>query len=676
MHDEHGSSTPDPDDNTDQSIHAAIRPNRRSILAAMGTGAIAAATGPVVSAPPAAASVRPASASPVAAGVPATAVPPAAEVISELPLVGGEEFPIGLWWPPPPFETTLERYQEIKDAGFTYTHSNNYLFADAHIQRYALSIAEQVGLQLVVDDPTIRWLRSDFDITSAGGDFTLTPAQASTKTRQVLDLYRPRSYWSIQDGRLLQNGGTSAGSIGLSREGGDWSDYAFAFDVAPRQTGGGGSYAQSGWAFRAKDQQNAYVWLLSNFRYTSQGAPGYLAKALFVNGNPVWVRPVPLDFAVTAGTSYHVELTVSGDTFTTSINGQLVDTTTDSTYRKGRVGFREAGTTSSLYDNVKVTAPDGTILLADDFSGDLGKWNAPSAGGYRSFVGIDVYDEPSANKFETLGQLVEIIRALDPKALPYINLFPTTDPNYVRQFVDIVKPVLISFDRYPLLTNGRDDANYFLNWKIVRDAGLAANLPTWIFIQTLSYANHREPTASEILWQINVSLAYGAKGIQYFTYWTPDPARGEGFGPALITVDGERTVRYDSAKEINNGWLAPVGRELKPLVSESVTHANESPLPAGAAGWTADEYVRAVQGDPLILGRFRDTDPSAGTRWLLLANRAHFKRCKGLVDLNASTVREVARFDPASQSYAPQKGPRLSVDLEPGAAVLYRLRTR
>lgn len=636
---------------------AGLTVNRRTLLGTAGAAALGAAAPGF-----AAAKGR-------APALPATAVDS-----SRLPLVGGDEFPIGIWWPPPPFQTTSERYQELADAGFTFIITGNYLFADVHIQRHALRLADEVGLKVLADDDTMRWITHEFEVSDDGGDFTLTSAEATAKIRTVLNQYQPSSFWHLQDGHLLHDGGTGAGSIGLSRTGADWADYAFAFDVAPRQTGGGGTFAQSGWAFRATDERNAYVWMLSNFEYTDDGAPGYLAKALFVDGSPVWVRPVPLDFPVTADTWYHVETTLSGDTITTSIDGQVVDVTTDSTHQHGKVGFREAGTTSSLYDNVVVTAPDGANLLADDFSAGLELWDPPRAGGYASFAGLDHYDEPAPAKFQTLARTVQINRELSPETLPYINLFPTTDPNYVRQFVDIVKPAVISFDRYPLLIDG-DDPNFFLNWKIIRTEGLRADLPTWCFIQTLAYSGHREPTAAELLWQVNISLAYGAKGIQYFTYWTPDPARGEGFGPALITTDGQRTERYDASKDINTTWLSRVGKQLKPLVSEWVTHANDSPLPAGASEFTPDEYVRSVDGGPVVLGLFR-TREASNQRWLLVANRAHSQSTSVRLRTNQPAVTEVARFDPATETYVAEAGARVSVDLEPGAAVLLRLGRR
>ena len=266
-----------------------------------------------------------------------------------------------------------------------------------------------------------------------------------------------------------------------------------------------------------------------------------------------------------------------------------------------------------------------------------------------------------------------ISRELAPGLLPYINLFPSDDPAYYRDFVDVVKPSLISFDRYPLLSEGREDANYFHNWAIVRDAALHGDIPSWVFIQTLAYNNHREPTAAELLWQVNISLAYGAKGIQYFTYWTPEAARGEGFGPALITVDGRRTPRYAAAQKINTTWLHQVGRELKPLVSESVAHANETPLPNGAVGFTPDQpghpaspvarsssapSARATPPPP-IAGCWSPTAPTAPAP--APSSRRASRRSR------PSALR--ARTRPTR----PSRSAPVPFDLAPGAATLVKL---
>lgn len=315
---------------------------------------------------------------------------------------------------------------------------------------------------------------------------------------------------------------------------------------------------------------------------------------------------------------------------------------------------------------MSITTADARKLAGDA----LGRYR-----GFGSFAGFSLGDEPPAARFPALAKAFAVAREVAPDHVHYSNLVPGEGEGYrsfVRQFVDTVRPPMLSFDRYPLLASG-EDAQYFHNWAIIRSEGLRANIPTWTFVQSVEYNNHRFPTQAELLWQINTSLAYGCKGIQYFTYWQPDPARGEGFGRALTTLDGTLTPLYTAAKTINTTWLSQVGVELKPLVSELAVHANETP-PAGATGFTADNYFTSATGSPVVLGRFRTTDAAARPRWLLVANRHHNATATSTVNLNQSTVTKVSLFDPATRAYSAQSDrTKIAVTLAPGAAALYRL---
>jgi hypothetical protein len=471
-----------------QSPHQILGPSRRSLLLGAGATALSAAAASTASASTAAASTTSASTSAASAVAGAAGVAGPADVAvpspDTLPLTGGPEFPIGLFWPPHPYASTADRFAEIKHAGFDFVISGNYA-GDGNIFQYQLGLARDAGLKfLISDDIQIRNMSRWFSISDTTTDFlSVTPAEASALYIRARDAYGP----------------------------------------------------------------------------------------------------------------------------------------------------------------------------------------------YSSLAGFNFYDEPGAGWFATLAKALAISRELAPQLLPYINLLPSDDPSYYRNFVDVVKPSLISFDRYPLLAEGQEDANYFHNWAIVRDAALHGDIPSWVYIQTLAYNNHREPTAAELLWQINISLAYGAKGIQYFTYWTPEAARGEGFGPALITVDGKRTPRYDAAKQINTTWLHQVGRELKPLVSESVVHANETPLPNGAVGFTPTYLVSGLSGNSVVVGTFRSRDAASGDRWLLVANRSHSAGARAVVAVNEQTVGSVGVFQPAKQKYVSQRVGPIQVSLAAGAATLIKL---
>ena len=298
-------------------------------------------------------------------------------------------------------------------------------------------------------------------------------------------------------------------------------------------------------------------------------------------------------------------------------------------------------------------------------------------GVHGSLAGYSLFDEPDYAKFDTVGKAFQLVRQQAPGRLPYANLLPdlgrpTGDyPNYVEQFCQTVQPALISFDRYPLLPDpGSFDANYFGNWLDIRDAGLRHNLPTWTYIQSVGTNWYRVPTVAEMLWLINVSLAYGCKGIQYFTYWQPDPARGEGFQPALMDLNGRPTALYQGAKTINNTWLRPVGRELKPLVSERTVHYDDPADPPRVIPFSPDAYVADITGDPVILGQFTSGAPG---RWLLVTNRS-FSDTSVTTLTFGPAVSAVTLFDPGTQTYRPvRNASSVTVMLPAGGAALYRL---
>ncbi|MDR1142445.1 MAG: hypothetical protein LBL62_12190 [Planctomycetaceae bacterium] len=68
-----------------------------------------------------------------------------------------------------------------------------------------------------------------------------------------------------------------------------------------------------------------------------------------------------------------VRIELKGNTIKTFLNGELIDTTVDETFKQGGIGFREADKESGTFHRLQVRAPDGTILLNDDFK-NLAHW--------------------------------------------------------------------------------------------------------------------------------------------------------------------------------------------------------------------------------------------------------------------------------------------------------------
>ncbi len=166
----------------------------------------------------------------------------------------------------------------------------------------------------------------------------------------------------IVDGRVRVSGG----GVTVARSGRDWTDYEVAMTVTPVDGG-------AGVVFRAPDEDTGYMWQLS----ASDDA--LKTHTLVDGGFPTsGRRTVPLEGGVSAGTSYDVSIRVEGRTVETSVDGEIVDTWTDPSGdapTAGTIGFREASGEVGEFDDVTVTALDGTVLLEEDFSGDLGRWD-------------------------------------------------------------------------------------------------------------------------------------------------------------------------------------------------------------------------------------------------------------------------------------------------------------
>ena len=324
-------------------------------------------------------------------------------------------------------------------------------------------------------------------------------------------------------------------------------------------------------------------------------------------------------------------------------------------------------------------------------------WKNP--GGYPALAGLNLYDEPNSRLFEILGfAKEEVLQRWTPEQLPYVNAWPSyASPNslgsatyeeYLQRYMSEVASPLLSFDHYPLLSGMQITSDYFYNWAVIREYSLKFGVPSWVFIQSVDFdgsqvglAQRRRPTEAEILWQVNVSLAYGAKGIQYFTYWTPkvEPDGPIQFGEALVSLDGEFTPLYDYAKRVN-AYLSVMGKVLLPLTSESVTHAQEEPLPRRAKVCTGrDGWVDKVSGSPVILSRFRGTT-EATERHLFVANRSFIDEATTDVKLS-NRVSQVFELNSETGEYVrvmwhANPDPRkLRLNIAPGGARLFLLRT-
>jgi len=180
-----------------------------------------------------------------------------------------------------------------------------------------------------------------------------------------------------------------------------------------------------------------------------------------------------------------------------------------------------------------------------------------------ALAGYYLGDEPSRNKFSKIGELTRRIKAIDSEHILYVNVFPNyasevslgvnTYLEYIQTFIREVPVNLLSFDHYPVIgdTNLSIRSEWYQNLETFSDESRKANKPFWAFALTVAHDVYPIPALAALRLQVYSNLAYGAQGIQYFTYWTIHDPGGIDFNNAPITIDGRRTNVYDLMKIVN-----------------------------------------------------------------------------------------------------------------------------
>ncbi len=275
-----------------------------------------------------------------------------------------------------------------------------------------------------------------------------------------------------------------------------------------------------------------------------------------------------------------------------------------------------------------------------------------------------IKDEPSATEFAQLKRQTEAFKGAHPGKPACINLFPNyasaqqmgvpTYDEYVRRFVQVVKPEVLCMDHYPRFAPGSDGRDgYCANLSTMRTYALQAGIPFWNFFNVMPFGPHTDPTVGQLRWQIYASLVYGAKGVLYFCYYTPEGAIFTR-GGAIIDRNGHKTRHYQQAKEINT-QLQNLGPTLMQLTSTGVHRVKGADSGEGLKGTLIGKIVNAYSPDvPLDLqvGAFEHKDGRkavlvqnyrfAYTAWMTITFDRPVERA---VEIDRETGRAVPVYD-------------------------------
>jgi len=107
---------------------------------------------------------------------------------------------------------------------------------------------------------------------------------------------------------------------------------------------------------------------------------------------------------------------------------------------------------------------------------------------------------------------------------------------YLRAYASQVQPAVLSTDHYDHLVSG-DRGQFVENVAGTAQVAREYGLPFWGILLVIDHHGYRVVDDGLLRWQVAQWLSYGARGIGYFTYWTPAPDPN-GKVPSLATEGG------------------------------------------------------------------------------------------------------------------------------------------
>ncbi len=294
-------------------------------------------------------------------------------------------------------------------------------------------------------------------------------------------------------------------------------------------------------------------------------------------------------------------------------------------------------------------------------------------------AGYHLYDEPPMHMYKELGKWAKRIQSVDSKHFCYINLLPNfADPKeqlgtndykeYISECTKYIPLQFLSFDYYPVLKD-RLSKTWYQNLEQISNEAKRIGKPFWAFALTTNYdEDHLTPqTLASLRLQVYSNLAYGAQGIQYFTYWSATSANapsGEDQRGAPISAAGKRSVVYDRVKQMSSEIknLTGVFLDAKMLW---VRHTGKGMIPPGTIRLTKlpkEIKVLDAHGAPLLVSLLEKED-----NYFLVVVNKDFLNSIQLTFYGDETVEKVQK----DGTTVPASVYDTTMELEPGDAAIY-----
>lgn len=356
-----------------------------------------------------------------------------------------------------------------------------------------------------------------------------------------------------------------------------------------------------------------------------------------------------------------------------------------------------------VYDEriIRLTVAPKTSIKDEMFDGDEGKFFAyvrDCLDTYRShpaFYGVAIIDEPFIAKVGVMREICEAVHAVDPEIFLHTCFLPCIQDlglapdafgkgfatvwdaydNYIDGMTDNTLGYYC-YDAYPFgMWEGKNcmSEKYIRNMQQAALGAIRNQVPFHMAIQSFSAGandENRRVDESDLNWQSNMALGFGAKSIYYYTYWIfTTLAHEKGQTSAIMAHDGTRMI-YDDVQR-NNAMMRRVFETIKDYeyVASQVLDAPEHGNPTTKELVTTDlGFVKSHTADaPLLLNKMTG---EKGNAYMLLNLRDPFEKAINRVCVKLTNPKpEYEILVRGRKMTVKTDGDGLCLTLEPGEAV-------
>ena len=207
-------------------------------------------------------------------------------------------------------------------------------------------------------------------------------------------------------------------------------------------------------------------------------------------------------------------------------------------------------------------------------------------GSHPATFGFYIGDEPDAPDFDDAMLATKINNEMAPHLTAYVNLLPWFSwigermgtKEYAPYLDRVVKEgncTLLSYDCYTQMYEGKVGYHtYFNNLREYYLASRRNNVPFVNVVLSSGHFDYRCPSKDDMWWQLNTSVAHGAKGISWFLI--DMDIIHHNYRNMPINQLGERTEQFAWLSEVNRIFQKYCGKVINTLTIDKCYHVCEA----------------------------------------------------------------------------------------------------